>query len=177
MQDAITAARFLSSLGHGQLSQYSRAIRYNTVEPYVAALLQWLGTLNEDVAIHLQLPPALAALRGIWNAILDQSVSTATRASLIDVGDALQRGGTLSHPADSADTLGVAHGGLDTHPVAETAQLEHGRAPRHRHRGSLGPYQKTTTQCHHSSGHTNTENYGTTGDFPNGKTSCRSSER
>ena len=98
------AARFLSSLGHGQLSAHRRAITYHTVEPYIAALLRWLGTLNADVALHLQLPPALASLRGILNAILNQQVSTATWSELIQVGEALENlatGGRLAHPSDS----------------------------------------------------------------------------
>ena len=70
-RDAAAAARFLSSLGHGQLSEHRRAITYHTIEPHIAALLRWLGTLDADVALHLQLPPALAALRGILNAILE----------------------------------------------------------------------------------------------------------
>eukprot|EP00439_Symbiodinium_sp_Y106_P077556 s14_g16.t1 len=66
---AAAAARFLSSLGHGQLSEHRRAITYHMVEPHVAALLRWLGTLSADMALHLQLPPALASLRGILNSI------------------------------------------------------------------------------------------------------------
>ena len=76
---------------------------YNLLEPHVAALLRWLGTLSSNIEVHLQLPPALAALRGILNSILDQTVSTATWASMIEVGDALEQ--LLTH---DADTLGLA---------------------------------------------------------------------
>ena len=76
---------------------------YNLLEPHVAALLRWLGTLSSNIEVHLQLPPALAALRGILNSILDQTVSTATWASMIEVGDAREQ--LLTH---DADTLGLA---------------------------------------------------------------------
>ena len=120
-RDAAAAARFLCALGHGQLSLHRRAITYHTVEPHVAALLRWLGTLESDVAIHLQLPPALASLRAILNAILDQQVSTATWAAMIEVGESLDKlasGGNLAHPAD---TPAQDAGRLNTNLVAEVA--------------------------------------------------------
>ena len=92
-QEAAAAARHLTSLGHGQLSAHSRPITYNSVEPHIAAIIRWLGTLSNDIEIHLQLPPALASLRGILNAILHQRVSTATWAAmiLIEVGEAIEQ--------------------------------------------------------------------------------------
>eukprot|EP00439_Symbiodinium_sp_Y106_P002132 s9459_g1.t1 len=90
-QEAAAAARHLTSLGHGQLSAHSRPITYNSVEPHIAAIIRWLGTLSNDIELHLQLPPALASLRGILNAILHQRVSTATWAAMIEVGEAIEQ--------------------------------------------------------------------------------------
>ena len=84
------------------------------IEPHIAAIIRWLGTLTNDMAIHLQLPPTLASLRGILNEIHHHRVSTATWAAMIEVGQAIEqlaRGGVLVHHSDAAALEG---GGLDT---------------------------------------------------------------
>ena len=111
---AAAAARQLTSLGHGQLSAYNRPLSYNSVEPHVAAIIRWLGTLSNDIGTHLQLPPVLASLRGILNAILEQQTSTATWAAMIEVGEALEElihGGHLVH---HSDVVALDVGGHDT---------------------------------------------------------------
>ena len=90
-RDAAAAARYLTALGHGQLSAHIRPLTYNSVEPQIAVLMQWLGTLTSDVEVHLQLPPTLAALRGILNNILDQQTNPNTWATMIEVGEALEQ--------------------------------------------------------------------------------------
>ena len=97
-------------------------------EPHVAAIIRWLGTLSNDIETHLQLPPALASLRGILNAILDQQTSTATWAALIEVGEALEKliyGGTLVH---HSDVVALDVGGHDTDLVARAQEMKRGGA-------------------------------------------------
>ena len=43
-------------------STHRRAITYHTIEPHIVALLRWQGTVNNDAALYLQLPPALASI-------------------------------------------------------------------------------------------------------------------
>ena len=116
-RDAAAAARYLTALGHGQLSAQNRPLTYNSVEPQIAAIMRWLGTLTSDVEVHLQLPPTLAALRGILNNILDQQTNPNTWATMIEVGEALEhlvQGQPLAHPSD---TLCLQDGGHDTNLV------------------------------------------------------------
>ena len=92
----------------------------------MAAIIRWLGTLSDDIATHLQLPPVLASLRGILNAILDQQTSTATWAALIEVGEALENlihGGHLVH---HSDVLALDGGGHDTDLALPTQDEDRG---------------------------------------------------
>ena len=89
--------------------------------------MQWLGTLTSDVEVHLQLPPTLAALRGILNNILDQQTNPNTWATMIEVGEALEQlvqGQPLAHPSD---TLCMQDGGHDTNLVEHDTDQGQGR--------------------------------------------------
>ena len=117
---AAAAARYLSSLGHGQLSSHRRVITYNTIEP-LHCCDGWGASTPRLRCTYT----ALASLRGILNTILDQEVSTATWSELTQVGGS---SGTWRPGEDSSTLRMPCWNTLDTHLVAEATGEARGRA-------------------------------------------------
>ena len=85
---AISAARQLSSLATSLLSRKdSVVVPYAMVSSQVAALIEWLDTLDRgSIAVHVQLPPVLTPLREILEQMLrGQPGNAATWARLVAV--------------------------------------------------------------------------------------------
>eukprot|EP00439_Symbiodinium_sp_Y106_P076460 s679_g15.t1 len=142
-QEAAVITRYLTSLGYGQLSEHRRPITYNIVELHIAARLRWLGTLSSDIEVHLQLPSALTSLWEILNSILDQTMSPAIWATMIEVGEALEhlvRGRRLVF---SSDTLSLQAGGHDPARVEQAI----GQARGNRFVETLGAMRRLWPSC------------------------------
>ncbi|CAE7686569.1 unnamed protein product [Symbiodinium necroappetens] len=111
---AISAAQQLSSLAKSLLSKRgSVVVPYAMVSSQVAALIEWLATLDRgSIAVHVQLPPVLTPLREILDQMLQGQPGDATTwARLVAVAEAFEAlisGDTLTHPAD---VLGQSQGG------------------------------------------------------------------
>ena len=114
---AINAAQQLSSLAKTLLGRKdSVVVPYAMVSSQVAALIEWLETLDRgSIAVHVQLPPVLTPLREILDQMLQgQPGNAATWARLVAVADAFEAlisGETLTHPSD---VLGQSQGGMES---------------------------------------------------------------
>ena len=114
---AISAAQQLSSLAKSLLGKKdSVVVPYAMVSSQVAALIEWLETLDQgSIAVHVQLPPVLTPLREILDQMLQgQPGNAATWARLVAVAEAFEAlisGETLTHPSD---VLGQSQGGTES---------------------------------------------------------------
>ena len=113
---AIHAAQQLCSLAKALLGRRESTVVPYAIAPHVAALIEWLETLDRgNVAVHVQLPPVLTPLREILDQMLrGQAGDAASWARLVAVAEAFEAlitRETLTHPSD---VLGQSHGGTES---------------------------------------------------------------